>query len=87
MSLYGQGRTIRSHHHPAEKDAMNPVSSPLTDSHCATIDCTLQRIYDLEQLLAKVERCGLPCESIREELQARKSRLEAYKREFFPNNH
>lgn len=64
---------------------MATASGPLNDSHCQTIDCTLERIHELRQLLDKCERCGLPCDSVRDELNARQARLEAYKREFFPD--
>lgn len=59
----------------------------LPESTCNTIDCVLERIQNAKELLTKCERCGLPTESVKQDLAEKEAQLTAIKREFFPNKH
>lgn len=59
----------------------------LPESACTTIDCVLERIQRAKEMLSKCERCGLPVDSIKEDLAQKQQQMETIKREFFPNKH
>jgi|GEM_PF-6939516 len=62
-------------------------NNPLNESHLATINATLDRIVGARKLLAKCENCGLPVQSILDDLAAKENQLSKVKQEFFPMAH
>lgn len=63
------------------------TNNPLNESHLATINATLDRIVEARKLLGKCENCGLPVQSILDDLTAKENQLAKVKQEFFPMAH
>ena len=61
--------------------------NPLTDAHLQSINSTLDRIQEARQLLDKCANCGLPTDSIKQDLADKEATLQKIKSEFFPMVH
>jgi enoyl reductase-like protein len=65
---------------------MTDVKSPLGREHLSLINQTLAKLHDVQELVAKLERCGTPCADLEEQRQYLIQILTNFKREFFPES-
>lgn len=59
------------------------MNSPFTDDDGKTVEEGLKLVSDLIPFIQKMESCGNDCDEMKERLETYRTRLEAYKREFF----
>ena len=64
---------------------MADIANPLTDSHCNTLDCVLQRISETQALVSKCQNCGMDVSAAQEELTRQYNLASRLKATFFPN--
>lgn len=58
--------------------------NPLSDEVCDTCNAALRSLPDIQAVIEKCIRCGMPMEPAREQAQSYHDFFSAVKREFFP---